>query len=269
MKLHYQTYFDLAAPEYAEQHQNSSPVLIIPGLFGSTANWRGFAKQLATRRRVIVVDQRNHGESPHAAENSYFDLVDDIVNLLSDLDIDKVTLCGHSMGGKTAMVFALTQAEKLDRLIVLDIAPVTYDHSHAPILEALQSLDLSLYSSRSAVEGALAQSIPDKSTRLFIMLSLTGKAGQFRWRLNVDALYANLPLISGFPTLELADHSYEDRCLFVKGGRSDYVNEDYYERIKKLFPAAVIKTVKQAGHWLHVEKPMPVLEQILTFLEKE
>lgn len=269
MKLYYQTYFDLVAPDYTQEHQESSPVLIIPGLFGSTANWRGFAKRLALRRRVIVVDQRNHGQSPHAPDNAYFDLVDDLVDLLDELKIDKVTLCGHSMGGKTAMVFALTQASRLDRLIVLDIAPVAYEHSHAPILQALKALDLSELRSRSAVDQALSANITDKGTRLFILLSLTGSAGSYRWRLNVDALLENLPLISGFPDERINEFVYTKDCLFVKGGDSDYVNEVYYERIRELFPAAVITEVDGAGHWLHIDQAEAVLTQVLTFLEKE
>ncbi len=269
MKLYHQTYFDLADPNYTQEHRNSSPVLIIPGLFGSTANWRGFAKKLAERRRVIVIDQRNHGQSPHAKNNSYFDLVDDLLVLLEELKLDKVTLCGHSMGGKTAMVFALTHASKLDQLIVLDIAPVKYEHSHAPILEALKSLDLKGLGSRSAVDQALSTQITEKSTRLFIMLSLAGSAGNYEWRLNVDVLFDNLSLISGFPHSQLQGAVYPKGCLFVKGGDSDYVNERYHDNITERFPAAQIKTVEQAGHWLHIDQKEAVLEQVLTFLEKE
>ena len=266
MKLFYQTYFDSVESSSSE---DLSAVLIIPGLFGSTANWRGFAKQLAKHRRVIVIDQRNHGQSPHADANSYLDLVADIVELLDDLGIHKITLCGHSMGGKTAMTFALTQPQRLDQLIVLDIAPVAYDHSHAPILEALQNTDLSEFTSRSEVEQALSQKISDKSTRLFIMLSLTGRAGEFAWRLNVDALLANLPAISGFPNHVSEGTPFAKECLFVKGGQSEYVNQRHYESIYQLFPSAIISTVERAGHWLHIEQQQAVLENVLNFLKKE
>ena len=265
MKLYYQTYFKQADSDGGSEHHELSPVLIIPGLFGSTANWRGFAKKLAEHRGVIVVDQRNHGQSPHAPENSFYDLVDDLLELIDDLEIDKVTLCGHSMGGKTAMMFALTHSSRVDKLMVLDIAPVQYSHSHAPILQALKSLDLSQFDSRTAIEQALSSSIEDKSTRLFIMLSLTGRAGEFRWRLNVDALLENLPFISGFPDLSNNNVSYSDSCLFLKGGNSDYVTEAHYPRIKELFPGAVISTVEQAGHWLHVDQQRAVLEYVIDF----
>lgn len=263
MKLHYQTYL-----EHHGLHSDLAPVLIIPGLFGSTGNWRGFAKKLAQYRPVIVVDQRNHGQSPHSSDNAYADLVADIVELLDDLELPVVTLCGHSMGGKTAMVFALTQPERLEQLIVLDIAPIAYAHSHAPILQALMSLDLSLVASRSEVEQRLTSAIPDKSTRLFIMLSLVKVDGRFQWRLNLDALYANLPFIAAFPEQNPSVGVFDRHCLFIKGADSDYIDEKGQASIRKLFPAATIQAVPAAGHWLHVEQQDSVVEQIVRFIEK-
>lgn len=265
MKLHYQTYFDKAPIAAVEL----PPVLIVPGLFGSIGNWRGFAKKLSEHRRVIVVDQRNHGLSPHASTHSYFDLVGDIVELLDDLEIEIVSLCGHSMGGKAAMVFALIAPERLDRLMVLDIAPVIYQHSHKAILEGLARVDLIGCKSRSEVERQLVGAIPDKSTRLFIMLSLAGKSNEFYWRLNVPVLLESLPLIGGFPLDELSHRQHLSKTVFIKGSCSNYVDSEYYDSIMKFFPGADIKSVNGAGHWLHVEQPDAVIDLCLNFLEEE
>ncbi len=265
MKLHYQTYFD-----QTDQHAaNTTPILIIPGLFGSSGNWRGFAKKLSQHYNIIVVDQRNHGDSPHSPSNAYQDLVADIVELLDDLELEKVTLCGHSMGGKTAMMFALTHPERLEKLIVLDIAPVTYTHSHAPILQGLLNVDLSSAKSRADVEQQLVSAIPDKSTRLFIMLSLSGKPGAYFWKLNASGLYDNLVKIGGFPVASLQGQHYPESCLFLKGGKSEYVAEEHYSDIYHLFPQATISVVDNAGHWLHVDSPEAVLAELLTFMKKE
>ncbi len=265
MKLNYQTYFD----NVSESDAALSPVIIIPGLFGSIANWRGFADKLSKHVKVVVVDQRNHGKSPHAPENSYFDLASDIVELLDDLNIEKASICGHSMGGKTAMVLALVAPQRVDRLLVLDIAPVSYTHSHAPILEGLSNVDLKNSKSRSDVERQLSSAVPDKSTRMFIMLSLGGKIGSYFWRLNVPALQKNLPLIGGFPINLLADRKYLSKCVFIKGDLSNYVDSEYYDAIRGFFPSAEIQEVSGAGHWLHVDEPAAVLDLCLGFLQKE
>ncbi len=263
MKLHYQTYFNQVTPS-----EQKTPVVIIPGLFGSTGNWRGFAKKLSESWPVLVIDQRNHGRSPHHVDNSYLDLAEDVLELIDDLGFERVSLCAHSMGGKTAMTFALLYPDRVDALIVLDIAPVTYSHSHATILEGLQDVDLSKVGSRSEVEKQLVDAIPDKSTRMFIMLSLAQKDGAFFWRLNVDALYSNLPLIGSFPAQELVAYSYDRNCLFLKGAKSDYLIEDYYPSIKQWFSNADIAHIDDAGHWLHIEQQDAVLEHVSLFLKK-
>jgi len=265
MKLHHQTYFE---------HQpltgsKVTPVVIIPGLFGAVGNWRSFAKRLSQHAPVIVIDQRNHGQSPHSPDNSYADCVDDVLELLDDFNLERASLCGHSMGGKTAMTFALTYPERLDKLLVLDIAPVAYSHSHASVLEALKRVDLTAMTSRAEVEKQLATSIEDKSVRLFIMLSLSSKNGGFFWRINIDGLYQNLTLISGFPHQTLSHKNYSKSCLFIKGEQSDYVHRRHYEIIGRLFPAASIETISEAGHWLHIEQPDAVLNKVVKFLTKE
>ncbi len=265
MNLNYVTF----PSDEKERQDLLGPLIIIPGLFGSTGNWRGFAKKLSTTYRVIVIDQRNHGDSPHAESNTYFDLATDIEKLLESLELTKATLIGHSMGGKTAMLLALLKPHLIDKLIILDIAPVAYGHSHLSILNGIDSISLEGATSRADIERQLANSIPDKATRMFIMLNLAGSAGNFRWKINVPVLKRFMDDIVDFPKYEVAGLSYERECLFVTGGRSDYVKEEDKQILLGLFPNAQINVVEEAGHWLHVEKPDAVIGHIKDFLEKE
>ena len=171
MKLHFQHY-----PENIQVSAlaNFKPLVIIPGLFGSTTNWRSFGRQFAATRPVIIVDQRNHGRSPHINSNSYDDMLQDLLEFCDDHGLVRIVLCGHSMGGKVAMLFTLAHPERVEKLVVLDIAPVPYDHSHAPYLEELMALDLSQLKSRGEADRALQESIPDTATRLFLLQSLSG-----------------------------------------------------------------------------------------------
>ena len=265
MKLFYQSYFEHYTPEQSPY----ATVIIIPGLFGSTGNWRSFAKQLSQYASVIVLDQRNHGNSPHSPQNSYIDLADDLGELVTDLGLSKVTLCGHSMGGKTAMTFALANPHLIEKLIVLDIAPVEYEHSHAAMLEGLLAVDLEGVGSRSEVEKSLISAIPDKGTRMFIMLSLKKSDEGYFWCLNLQALYDNLGHIGGFPTNNFTDVSFDQPCLFVKGAKSDYLLEKHKESLFRYFPKAIIETIDGAAHWLHIDKPREVFDEILAFIKKE
>jgi pimeloyl-ACP methyl ester carboxylesterase len=264
MKLHYQTY---PAPMELDSLEQT-PVIIIPGLFGSTSNWRSFARTLSENYSVIVIDQRNHGRSPHADTQSYFDMGDDLLELLDTLSLDKVTLCGHSMGGKVSMLFSLLHPERVERLAVLDIAPITYKHSHAPFLEALLDIDLSRLESRSAADQALQSAIPDTGTRLFLLQSLTGSAKNYQWRLNLPVLHAEMKKLVGFPADELAAYSNSVETCLIYGENSTYVKQQDLPLIKKFFPKADLTGVPNAGHWLHVEQPALVLAALLNFLQK-
>jgi len=265
MQLFYQQY-----PEDSSQvNSDHSPIIIIPGLFGSTVNWRGFARNLSKEYLVYVVDQRNHGESPHADSHSYADMVADLLQLVDDLGLERVTLCGHSMGGKVAMAFSLLYPDRVDKLAVLDIAPVAYTHSHAPYIKALMAIDLSQLASRSDAEKALQESIPDMATRLFLMQSLVGSPGNYRWRLNLAILYQYMSDITSFPEQDLVGMSSDLKPLFLTGSNSDYVLEQHNDAIKYYFPKAVFNEIEGAGHWLHAEQPKRVLEALTVFLKNE
>ena len=258
-----------------------SSVVIIPGLFGSTNNWRSFAKRLAeSGRRVIVIDQRNHGESPHYSTNTYFDLVSDLEALLTDLNIRKAVLIGHSMGGKTAMVTALLYPELVEDIVVLDIAPVKYKHSHAPILKALQQVDLGQVGSRAEVESKLVDGIPDKGVRMFLMLNLKGRPGEFKWRINIPVLLEYMNDIIGFPSFDGKSlwidsepsvrtpvQTYTRNILFLRGQNSNYIEESHLAEIDRYFPNASMKIIPNAGHWLHIDQAGLVHDAIVNYLD--
>ena len=279
LKLYSQTYPSDLLETLHSPEASVTPVLILPGLFGSTANWRGFAKQLSDYSPVIVLDQRNHGRSPHADSHNYFDMASDLLKFLDDHNIQKIKLCGHSMGGKTAMVFSLLHPERVEQLAVLDIAPVTYTHTHAPYLEALIDLDLDSLNSRSEAEKRLKSLIPDTAIRLFLLQSLAGSVGSFEWRLNLTVLLKDMPNILSFPSEKLAQNSKlgdtsesgvvssSVDAIFVNGSLSDYVDVTHSTGILERFPKASFETVEGAAHWLHAEKPHEVLSVLLTFYD--
>lgn len=244
-----------------------TPTVIIPGLFGSSINWRGFGKQLSLHCPVYLIDQRNHGRSPHCDTHSYADMVSDLLTFLDQQGLDKVVLCGHSMGGKVAMLFALLHPERVEKLLVLDIAPITYTHTHAPFLKALQEIDLSSLASRSEADRMVAKAIPETSTRLFLLQSLVSSDGEFSWRLNLDVLHDFMPQIIGFPDSLVENETSAAPSLFLYGDESDYVPEQSHSLIRRYFTDAHIAPIEQAGHWLHVQQPAKVLEAIVQFIK--
>jgi len=262
MKLFSQSY-----PENVDiPAHDGPPVVIVPGLFGSTSNWRSFAKSLSDKWPVFVVDPRNHGRSPHADTHTYADMVEDLREFLDDKRLNSVILCGHSMGGKVVMAFALRYPERVSKLVVMDIAPVHYTHSHAPFLEELMKIDLLRLESRSEADRALKEAIPEVATRMFLLQSLSGTPGQYRWRINLPVLHKFMPQIVGFPDDEFAGKHSSVDAQFIFGGASDYVGEQHRSRIADLFVNAKLVGIPGAGHWLHVEKPGEVLSVLVKFI---
>lgn len=263
MELNYQKY-----PEQVTQSESDdkTPIVIIPGLFGSTANWRRFASELASDYVVYVIDQRNHGRSPHADTQTYEDMADDLLSFIDRHELDKVILCGHSMGGKTAMAFALLHSERVAKLLVLDIAPVVYQHTHAPFLEELLKIDLGVLGSRREADRALQSAIPDAATRLFLLQSLTGSPGQYYWRINLRVLHEFMTEIVGFPS-SLDDLFSQVTSLFIIGELSDYVLPEHYPIIEKKFKSAQYAKIADAGHWLHADQHQLLLSTTREFLK--
>lgn len=256
------TELDLAWKQYGE----GAPVLILHGLFGSARNWHSIARRLGERHSVFVPDLRNHGDSPWADDMSYLAMAADVRAFIDRQGLDRPAVIGHSMGGKTAMCLALQHGERIDRIAVLDIAPVDYDHSHSEFIEAMQTVDPALIERRSEADAILSRAIPDVPVRQFLLQNLVAQDSSFAWRINLPALATNLDRILAFPP-ELANTRYDGPCLFLHGATSDYVLPQHVGIIQRHFPRARYEAVYGAGHWLHAERPDMVLSSLGRFLE--
>lgn len=267
MKLYFQKHATQSNRESDSKPKLAAPVVLIPGLFGSTRNWRAFAQQLSEIADVYVIDQRNHGESPHSDSHSYADMVADLLEFIDTLGVQQVHLVGHSMGGKVGMTCAIWHPERVLSLSVLDIAPVVYTHSHAPFLSAMLEVDVRSLSSRNEADRLLAHAIPDKATRLFLLQSLSGSPGAYAWRLNLQVLHDYMGEIIGFP-ISPDERSSEANMpvLFIRGALSAYLSDEHQEVIQQFFPKAEHVSISAAGHWLHVEQPAAVLSALESFL---
>ncbi|SIS48209.1 alpha/beta fold hydrolase [Neptunomonas antarctica] len=245
-------------------HGNGAPLVILHGLFGTLENWGSQIKALSEHFQVIAVDLRNHGRSPHTDDMNYALMVDDIINLLDDLGLDKVNLMGHSMGGKVAMQLALTHPERLNKLIVVDISPVAYEHHHKDVLKGLFSIDLAHIKSRTDADKQLGAYIPEPGIRAFLLKNLyRDENKQFQWRMNLPVLDKHYDDISAAPT----GHPFNGKTLFIKGEESHYIQTDHRDGILALFPKATYKIIQGAGHWPHAEKPAIFTKILINFLQ--
>ena len=242
------------------------PLVVLHGLFGSGTNWRSFSRSMSDRRQIHLLDLRNHGRSPHSDEMSYPLMAEDLFEYLDRQSLETVTLMGHSMGGKVAMRAALEAPERVSALVVVDIAPVPVGKDHVPFIRAMQSIDLDRVSRREAASEMLADAVPDPGLRQFLLQNLERDNGGYRWRLNLPALAANMSALHDFP-VDSGNNRYDGPALFVRGEQSDYVPERHFDLIRDFFPAAEIRTVAGAGHWLHAEKPQAFAEAVTPFLE--
>jgi pimeloyl-ACP methyl ester carboxylesterase len=240
-----------------------APLLIAHGLFGTARNWGVLAKRLADERQVISVDMRNHGSSFRAASNTYVDMAGDLARVIESGG-DSSNVLGHSMGGKAAMLLALSRPDLVKKLVVADISPVGYSHSQLDKITAMKAVDLSVVERRRDADEQLVEWVKDSSLRSFLLQSLTlGEEGA-SWKLNLDALGAAMADVIGFPDIE---NVFEGEVLFLHGGNSDYVQPAHHERILTLFPNARFEAIEGAGHWLHAEKPREFEAAVRGFLE--
>ena len=228
---------------------SSPPIMIIHGLYGSGRNWGVIAKRLSDKFYVVTIDLRNHGESPWFDSHNYHDMADDLVEVITSLNI-RPNIIGHSMGGKAAMVLALKNPDLVERLLIADIAPVTYNHDHSKFIEAMQKIDLSKVERRSDAIMALSNYVEDKSLQNFFTQSLDLKTKT--WKLNLDILSSEMHEILSFPKI---DGKFSGHTLFFRGENSEYIRAEHREIINSLFKKARFATLKDAGHWLHAEKP--------------
>jgi pimeloyl-ACP methyl ester carboxylesterase len=241
------------------------PLALLHGLYGQATNFGAVQRRLAQGRRVIALDLRNHGSSPHAPAMSYPAMAEDVLETLRDLGALPCALVGHSMGGKVAMRAALEAPPAVSRLVVSDIAPLEYDHAgfHGSYVAAMRALKLHPGLSRAEADAALSEAVPDKGTRGFLLQNLRFGAAP-AWRLNLPAIEAALPALAGWPDPEGA--IYRGPALFVAGARSDYVLPEYRPAIRALFPAARLVTLKDAGHWIHADDPEGFLSVVEGFV---
>lgn len=256
-----------------------TPIVIVHGLYGSSDNWLTVAKKLSAHYRVYAIDQRNHGRSPQSEQHSYEDLKNDLADFFDQQKIKKAILIGHSMGGKTAMCFAADYPERIEKLVVVDIAPKDYfllnDESqyylHSNILRAMLEIDLHLMETRKQIEDFLTERIDSLQIVQFLLKNVHRRKEnhQFEWRLNVGVLYDSLDeIIRGIDARWFDDRLpiYNYPVLFIKGADSNYILPEDYPSIRRIYPEAQIVEIPHAGHWLHAEQPQLFMEALLKFI---
>ncbi|NVJ85027.1 MAG: alpha/beta fold hydrolase [Algoriphagus sp.] len=239
------------------------PLVILHGLFGSADNWFSIARELENEFTLYLVDQRNHGESPHAEEWNYEVMVEDLRELIDEEGLSEIFLMGHSMGGKTAMNFAVTYPDRVERLIVADISPRYYPIHHQTILEGLNSINLSEIQSRKDADDQLARYINIPGIRQFLLKSLGRDRNGFYWKINLPVITEKIEEVG--KALE-EDTVYEGPTLFLAGANSNYIQQSDLPDILEHFPNYELEFIEGAGHWLHAEKPDAVVREIRRFL---
>ncbi|HEY4252118.1 MAG TPA: alpha/beta fold hydrolase [Roseomonas sp.] len=233
------------------------PLLLLHGLFGAAQNWGTIQSALAGDARVVALDLRNHGASPHDARMDYPAMAADVAETMDALGIPNATVLGHSMGGKVAMALALTRPARVDRLIVADIAPRSYGPANRAIVAAMQALPLEHNLTRKAADAALAASIAEPGIRAFLLQNLRFENPPY-WRNGLAEIAAAMPVLEQFPDLGA---TYAGPAAFIRGSRSDYVRDDDLSAIQALFPAVSVTAIA-AGHWVHAENPGGFLEAV-------
>lgn len=239
----------------------TTPVLIVHGLFGSGRNWGVIARRMADRGLVFAPDMRNHGDSFRSPVHDYPALAGDLAKVI-ETHGGPMDVLGHSMGGKAAMVLALTRPDLVRRLIVADIAPVAYTHSQRHFIEAMRGVDLQRVAKRSDAAAQLAETVDDPALQSFFTQSLDVQGR--RWKLNLDALDDQMAHVLGFPDMA---GRFDGPALFLSGGLSDYVRSEHRPKIRSLFAHARHAKLPQAGHWLHADAPRDFEASVRAYLD--
>ncbi len=241
------------------------PLIILHGLLGSSDNWFSLAKVFAESFEVYLVDQRNHGQSPHSAEFNYPLMVNDLHLFIQEHNLHKPAIIGHSMGGKTAMNFAVKYPALLSQLVVVDIVPKAYPVHHDHILEGLNAIDLTTLSSRTEADTLLSKKVVEPDVRQFLLKNLYRTTeGKFAWRVNLAAIDAHIEEMG--EGMQYAG-TYAGPALFIKGARSNYYSQGDEHTIKSIFPKAEFVTL-ETGHWVQAEKPAEFSATVLRFLNQ-
>jgi esterase len=242
------------------------PFVILHGFLGTSDNWKTMGNEFSQLNfQVHLLDQRNHGQSFWDDTFNYEALAEDLKNYCDYHQLDDIVLLGHSMGGKTAMLFAALYPELVSKLIIADISPRFYPEHHQTILEGLQAIDFNVVKSRGEADKILGEYITDLGTRQFLLKNLYWKQkGELAFRMNLEVLVKNIAEIGkALPN----DSKFTKDTLFLRGGKSDYILEQDEILIKQHFPKANIVTISNAGHWLHAENPKDFFEAVMQFLK--
>ncbi len=240
------------------------PLLILHGFLGMSDNWKTLGNRFALNYEVHLIDQRNHGRSFHAKEFDYEVLADDLFNYVQHHNLEKIFLLGHSMGGKTAMFFAVSYPEIVDKLLVADIGPRYYSAHHQDILDGLNAVDFTKQTSRTTVSDELEKYVPEFGVRQFLLKNVYRKTKeQLAFRFNLQALTDAYDEVGvQLPSLS----QYHGNTLFLRGANSGYITNDDVDLISAHFPKSQVVTVKNAGHWLHAENPDDFYDYVVSFL---
>jgi len=252
------------------------PIIILHGLFGEGKNFQSWAKGLGAdydSRRIILVDLRNHGSSEHAPTMSYREMAADVIALLDSLGLDEIVLCGHSLGGKVSMATALMHPARVERLLVLDMAPAVYEEVTCTawaeireVLGALDAVDLASCATKREVESLLAPSIANAEMRAFALTNVVkGAGGALRWRINLPAIVASLAELGRWEGLE--GLTYNGNTLFVGGGKSRFIRTEHMPLISEQFTCYSFSRIRDAAHWIHAETPKALLLVASNFLD--
>jgi len=262
---------------YRKLGENKPALIVLHGLYGASDNWVSIAKTWQNDYEVYLVDLRNHGRSPHSLVHTYESMRDDVLELMDAQSIRKAIIVGHSMGGKVAMRMAMDKPERINALLVVDIAPKNYSIDldknvarHQKILKAMLELDLPKIKKREDVNKLLESAISEERTRQFIMKNLKRNKNQsFSWKLNVEVIAKEiLNITKGFSDNQITKNISGFPVLFIKGEKSDYIQSVDSERITEIFPSSEIEIIQNAGHWIHSEQPEKLSNLVLDFLEQ-
>jgi len=250
---------------YTKIRGNGPWLVMLHGLFGTGDNLGGITRILENDFRILLVDLRNHGRSPHTPSMTYGEMAEDVFAAMDSENITDAYVFGHSMGGKTAMTMALLRPERVTKLVVGDIAPVPYDGHHARVLEGLDAVEKAGPQSRKEAEAVLATYVEEQGVLSFLMTNWRRKQdGRWGWRMNLDVILRKYSDIAA----GMSNAVYGGPVLFLRGANSDYIQAQHRERILALFPEATVKTIGDTGHWLHAEKPELVARSVKRFLEQ-
>ena len=257
-QLHYRVYGDPSKPT----------LMVFHGLLGSSRNWHSVGSALGSRFRVFCVDLRNHGSSPFRTPHSYDGMIEDILGLIEAERVERCHLLGHSMGGKLAMKISCRYPDKVDKLVVVDIAPKTYPGSHDNDYEAMRGLDLGSLKSRKEADEILESKIPDWAKRQFLLTNLrrNEEGVGFRWSVNLAALEANQREIESSPLVD--GDEFDGPTLFVLGGRSRYTNDEDIPVIREIFSDCRFVTIDESGHNPHIDAREAFVSHVASFLSE-